>query len=110
MTEMLLQGIPHVIVRFNNILVTGKTRDNHLGHLKEVLAQLAKAGICPKLKKCFLLQTQVIYLGHSINKEGIQPLESKVRVIQEPLPPSNVKKCQVFLGMLSYRAWYLPNL
>ena len=30
MTEMLLQGIPQVVVRINNIFGAGKTRDNHL--------------------------------------------------------------------------------
>ena len=57
MTEMHLQGIPQVVVWINNILVAGKTRGNHLEHLKEVLAQLDKAGICLKvpMKQNFLL-------------------------------------------------------
>ena len=43
--ESLLQGIPQVVVRIDNILVSRKTRQNHLEHLKEVLARLDKAGI-----------------------------------------------------------------
>ena len=62
--ESLLQGIPQVVVRIDDILVTGKTRDKHLENLKEVLTRLDKAGIRLKLKKCVFLQNQVIYLEH----------------------------------------------
>ena len=34
--ESLLQGIPQVVVRIDDILVMGKTRHDHLKHLKEV--------------------------------------------------------------------------
>ena len=101
--ESLLQGIPQVVV-------TGKTRDKHLENLKEVLTRLDKAGIRLKLKKCVFLQNQVIYLGHRINRDGIQPIEGKVRAIREAPAPSNVKELQAFLGMLNYYACYLPNL
>ena len=77
--ESLLQGIPRVAVWIDDILVTGKTRQNHLEHLKEVLAWLDKAGIRVKLKKCVSLQNQVIYLEHRINRDGIQPRKEKSR-------------------------------
>ena len=56
--ESLFQGIPQVIVRIDNILVTGKTRQNHLEHLKEVLTRIDKAGIWLKLKKCVFYKTR----------------------------------------------------
>ena len=89
--ESLLQGIPQVVVRIDDILVTDKTRQNHLEHLKEVLARLDKAGIRLKLKKCVFLQNQVIYLGHRINVDGIQPVDGKVRAIHGAPTPTNVK-------------------
>ena len=52
----------------------------------------------------------MIYLGHRINRDGIQPIEGKVRAIHEAPAPSNVKELQAFLGMLNYYACYLPNL
>ena len=108
--ENLLQGIPQVIVRIDDILVTGKTRHDHLKHLKQVLERLDKAGIHLKLKKCVFLQGEVVYLGHRINRSGIQPVDGKVRAIHEAPVPTNVKELQGFLGMLNYYACYLPNL
>lgn len=70
--ESLLQGIPQVIVLIEDILVTGKTSQDHLKHLKEVLAQLEKGGIHLKLKKSVFLQGEVIYLGHHINRSRIK--------------------------------------
>ena len=107
--ESLLQGIPQVVVRIDDILVTGKTRDKHLENLKEVLTRLDKAGIRLKLKKCVFFQNQMIYLGHRINRDSIQPIEGKVRAIHEAPASSNVKELQAFLGMLNYYACYLPN-
>lgn len=52
----------------------------------------------------------MIYLGYSINREGIQPVEGNARATHEPPAPTNVKELQVFLGMLTYYACYLPNL
>lgn len=79
--ESLLQGILQVVDQIDDILVTGKTRHDHLKHLKEVLARLDKAGIHLNLKKCVFLQGEVVYLGHCINRNGIQPVE--VRAIHE---------------------------
>ena len=62
-----------------------------------------------KLKKCVFLQNQVSYLGHRINRGGIQPIEGKVGAINEVPAPSNVKNLQAFLGMLNYYACYLSH-
>ena len=108
--ESLLQGIPQVIVRIDDILVTGKTRHDHLKHLTEVLALLDKAGIHLKPKKCVFLEGEVVYLGHRINRSGIQPVEGKVRAIHEAPALTSAKELQAFLGMLNYYACCLPNL
>ena len=76
--ESLLQGIPQVVVRMDGILVTDKTRHDHLKHLKEVLVRLDKAGSHLKLKKCVFLQGEVVCLGHRINRSAIQPVQGKV--------------------------------
>ena len=109
--ESLLQGILQVVVRIDDILVTGKTRHDHLKHLKEVLARLDKAGIHRNLKKCvFFKEKRFIWDIACINRSGIQPVKGKVRAIHEAPAPTNIKELQAFLGMLNYYACYLPNL
>ena len=50
--EGILQGIPHVTVYIDDILVTGVTDREHLQNLQEVLTRLEKAGIRLKKGKC----------------------------------------------------------
>ena len=96
-----------MVVRIDGIFVTGKTRKNHLEHLKEVLSRLDKTEIRLKPKKRVFLQNQVNYLGHRINGDGIQ---RKIRAIHEAPVPTNVKELQAFLGTLNYYAGHFPKL
>ena len=50
--ENLLRGVPNVYVRIDDILVSGKTREEHLKTLQTVLAGLKEAGV--KLMACWL--------------------------------------------------------
>ena len=78
--ENLLQNIPYVIVRVDDILVSGASDEDHLNNLEEVLKRLASAGLRLRKNKCVFMEPQVTYLGHKVNEEGIQPLEDKVGV------------------------------
>ena len=62
--DNLLQGIPQVCVYLDDILVTGKSTEEHLKNLDEVLSRLKNAGMCLKKSKCAFLLPQVEYLGH----------------------------------------------
>ena len=46
--ETLLQGIPHVTVYIDDILITGETEADYLQTLDKVLEHLAKAGLRAK--------------------------------------------------------------
>ena len=50
--DNLLQGIPHVVVPVDDILVSGKDDPDHLANLEAVLRQLSTAGIKLCLAKC----------------------------------------------------------
>ena len=43
--DLSLQGIPGVVVYLDDILITGKTRSEHVQALDEVLSRLKKAGL-----------------------------------------------------------------
>ncbi|XP_021364454.1 uncharacterized protein K02A2.6-like [Mizuhopecten yessoensis] len=108
--ENLLQGIPHVLVRMDDILVTGVSQEEHLSHLREVLRRIRDAGIRLKASKCIFLAKEVVYLGHKVSEEGIQPVTEKVKAIQEMPAPTNLKELQAYLGMLNFYNRFLPNL
>jgi len=48
----ILQGIPHVIYYIDDVLVTGKTEEEHLKNLTQVLHRLKEQGMRLKEAKC----------------------------------------------------------
>ena len=108
--ETLLQGIPCVSIYLDDILVTGKTKSEHLQNLQEVLKRLQQAGMKLKQAKCAFMLPTIEYLGHRISAEGIYPTKDKVRAILEAPAPQNITQLRSFLGMINYYAKFLPQL
>ena len=71
--ETTLQGLPMVSVYLDDILVSGKTQQEHLTNLNEVLAHLESAGVHLKREKCSFCQPEVTYIGHIINADELKP-------------------------------------
>jgi len=57
--EQVLQGIPMVVCRVGDILISGKDDQEHLSNLSEVLTRLESAGLRLKLSKCQFMQPTV---------------------------------------------------
>ena len=107
--ENLLQNIPHVIVRVDDILASGANDGDHLKNLQEVFKRLAKARLRLKKGKCVFMIPKVTYLGHCVSKEGTQPMEDKVEAITNAPPPRNVLELKSYLGMINFYQKFLPN-
>ena len=108
--ESLLHGLPGVLVFFNDILVTGHTKADHLTTLNKVLARLEQAGLRVKSKKCKFMQSSVSYLGYKLDAKGIHPLEDKVVAIRDAPTPRSITELKSYIGLLSYYGKFLPNL
>jgi hypothetical protein len=105
-----LAGIPFVQVRVDDILVSGRNDQEHLGNLEAVLQALKTAGLTLKPAKCSFMQPQVVYCGHIISKEGVKPVESNVDAVLKAPIPTNVSELKSFLGMANYYHNFLPGL
>lgn len=108
--EGVLQGIPHVCVYLDDILISGITEDDHLKNLDTVLTRLEQAGMRLKIKKCAFMLPAVEYLGHSISAAGLQPTKEKVRAIADAPTPHDITQLRAFLGLLNYYGKFLQNL
>ena len=108
--DNLLQGLEHVVVYIDHILITGHTEQEHLRTLNKVLQILEDAGMRLKKEKCVFMVPSVEYLGHSISKEGLQPTAEKVRAITEAPQPTNVSELKAFLGLVNYYGKFMQNL
>ena len=108
--ENILQGIPHVTVYLDDILITGTDDQSHLTTLSTVLARLEQAGLRLKMSKCTFMAPSVVYLGHTIDAQGLHPTADKVNAIRNAPAPTNVTELRAYLGLLTYYGKFLPQL
>ena len=94
----------------DDVLVHGKTKQEHDNNLQPVLQRLQKAGITLNIDKCAFAQGRVNFLGHVIDARGVRPDPDKVIAIQEVQPLENVADVRRFLGMANQMSKFAPRL
>ena len=108
--DTILQDIPSTMCYIDGIIVTGATEEEHLRNLRKVLERLREHGIHINLQKCKFMQSQIEYLGHRIDCNGIHATEGKLEAIVRAPVPKNVPELCSFLGLLNYYCNFIPNL
>ena len=80
-----------------------------LDRIKPVLKRLQDFNLKIKPKKSFFFQSQVLFLGHTLSKNGISPNPKKVQKVKDWPVPSNAKEVHSFLGLASYYHQFIPQ-
>ena len=107
--DSILQGIEGVTCYIEDIIVTGKTTDEHLEHLEEVLQRLLNHSVRAKRTKCRFLQSSVTFLGHRVDADGIHTTEDKLQAIVQAPAPKNIQELRSSLGLINYYGKFIPN-
>ena len=108
--DQIIQGIDGVLCYLDDILVSGKSKEEHLENLQKVLQRLKEHGLRVKKTKCSFMKTSVRYLGHYIDADGIHATDDKIEAIVNAPTPKNVTELRSFLGLLNYYGRFIPNL
>lgn len=106
--DTVCQGLDFVFVYLDDMLVASSDEQQHLKDLQHVFDRLRQHGLVINLAKCRFGKTQLDFLGHRVNSEGIIPLPDKVKAILEFQPPSTVKGLQEFTGMVNFYHRFIP--
>ena len=106
----LLSDLDRVVCMIDDVLVHGRTVEEHDKHLVGVLHRLEQVELILNQKKCRFSQSQVKFLGQVVDQSGIHPDPKKIRAIQSVRPPSNVGDVQRFLRMVNHLSKFSPNL
>ena len=86
----------------DDIIIFGATFEEHMSRVQEILQCLRDANLKLQPSKCNLLQTQVDFLGHVINEDGVLPNPENVSKILNWSQPRSPTQVRQFLGMASY--------
>ena len=107
--DTILQGVEGVACYIDDIIITGKSTEEHLERLEEILQRLLRYGIHVKKSKCRFLQSSVIFLGHRIDAEGLHPTKEKLKAIMDAPASKNIQELRSFLGLINYYGKFIPN-
>lgn len=91
-----------VVVYLDDIVVYSSSLEEHVGHLKQVLARLRQHQLYVKKEKCEFAQTEIMFLGHRISKGQVRMDGRKVQAITEWPAPTKVPELRSFLGLANY--------
>lgn len=99
-----------VEIYIDDILIHGKTKEEHDERLKEVFEKARKHNVKFNLKKCRFGVDQIKYLGYKFSKNGISVDEEKIEAIKNMPQPKDKKDVQRFLGFITYVGRFIENL
>ena len=108
--DQMLAGVEGVVCYLDDIIVTGRTKAEHLQRLNVVFARIEAFGFHVNKKKCIFLQNHVEYLGFVVDKHGVHTSSSKTKAIVNMPKPSNLSQLRSFLGMVNHYAKFISNL
>ena len=102
--DLVLAGLQwsHCLVYLDDVVVLGRSFDEHLRNLESVFRRLREAGLRLKPSKCSLFRRKVQYLGHIISREGVAADPSKIEKVATWPTPTSVRETQQFLGFAGY--------
>ena len=97
-----------VSVYIDDLLVFSRTLEEHIQHLKMVIARLLDYKLKLKSVKCKFIRQEVTYLGHTITPQGLKTGEENIRAVKEFPVPCDVHEVRRFLGLASYYRRFVP--
>ena len=103
------------LVYLDDLVIYGKTFEEHCERLEAVLMALDQAGLSLNPEKCTFAVEEIACLGHQVTSNGIRPDPSKLEAILEfPSPATSpphqrLTTLRSFLGIVSYYRRFVKN-
>ena len=109
-----LQSRKYCEMIMDDLLLFTPTKLSHFEKLEDLLKALHNNGLKISPKKCQLFKTDLQYMGNTIfirNKRVcVSPLRSQIEAIQKLKPPTMIKCCLSFVGMVNFVSIFCPEL
>ena len=106
----IFEDIQGVETDIDDILVWGRTLQEHDERLKATLERARECNLKFKPEKCHFRSTSVSYIGHKLTPDGIKPDPEKIEAIINMPEPHDKKGVQRLLGMVNYVSKFVPNM
>ncbi|XP_058817025.1 uncharacterized protein K02A2.6-like [Topomyia yanbarensis] len=108
--DTMLAGLQCTCGYLDDVIVGGKTEEDHDRNLRAVLKRIQDFGFTIRVDKCTFHKQQVQYVGHIVDSRGLRPDPAKIEVISKLPPPTDVSGVRSFLGAINYYGKFVPNM
>jgi hypothetical protein len=100
--ESVLRGLIYdgCLVYLDDIIIIGRTFQEHLDNLRKVFQRLRGAHLNPE--KCRLFHKEVRYLGHIVSPQGVTMDPEKLEAVRCWPQPKDKHQLRSFLGLCTY--------
>ena len=103
----ILAGIPGVKNIQDDVILSGRTHEEHDERLKLMFKRLADRNITLQLDKCEFNKPTLTFYGFQFSKTGVSADPQKVAAIAVLYKPLNASKARSLLGMTNYCARFI---
>ncbi|XP_022849059.1 uncharacterized protein LOC111371354 [Olea europaea var. sylvestris] len=99
----------YVVVYFDDILIYSRSEEEHMKHLRIVLAVLLANKLFINLKKCSWWTERLLFLGYLVSSKGIMVDEEKVKVIRDWPTSKTVGEVRSFHGLVTFYRRFIKD-
>ena len=93
----------------DDYLFMTSTFEQHFGLMKTVLSRMRQAGLRLKLSKCSFFQNSLVYLGHTISRDGLAVESQNVEKMRNFASPTTPRACKRLNGLFSFYRKFIPG-
>ena len=109
--EMMLSGLlwKKCIIYIDDIIIFGKTFEEHLQNIIEVLERMRRFNVFAKPSKCQFCQKEVTYLGHRVGNGKLMMDDYNVQKIVKMDMPGTLKEIRLFVCLAVYYCRFIKG-
>ena len=99
MTNLLADIVEYASAYLDDIAIFSQSWGQHLVHIRKVMDRLREAGLTLKPQNCTFGMTKCEYVRHMVGGGQVEPLEVKIKAIQDYTRPRTKKGLRAFLEL-----------
>lgn len=108
--EQVLHGCEGTHVYMDDVLIHGRSKEEHDKRLQKVLKTLEEKGMTLNKKKCLFGVEAVDFIGHRLTSDGVTVTDNKVEAVKNFREPRTPAEISSFLGLVNFVGRFIPNL
>ena len=109
--ELIMSGLSYevALVYLDDIIIFGRSFEEHLNCLDLVLGRLKDAGLKIKGSKCRFFQEKIHFLGHIVSNKGVEVDPEKVAAVSKMKNPRTIKELRAILGLVGFYRRFIQD-